>query len=100
MQMTNLRTFLTTLCTVLALSSGALATSKDNVELIGKHFESLGAVRFQAFAPLGGPEIGVAEIRPGMSAPKAKQPEAAPETEAVAGNYKLVAVRADKGKIE
>src|SRR5688500_15881960 len=104
-----LRTFQAAVCVIASFlvgTTGAQATSKGNMELIGKHFESLGAVRFQAFAPLGGPEIGVAEIKPGAAKsapPKGAFKEAAlDQVETVpSGNHKLIAVRiADKGRIE
>lgn len=47
---------------VLAAATPAFATKKENIELIEKHFATLGTVKYQAFAPLGGPEVGAAEI--------------------------------------
>jgi hypothetical protein len=47
---------------VVAAATPAFATKKENIELIEKHFATLGTVKYQAFAPLGGPEVGAAEI--------------------------------------
>src|SRR5438105_14959528 len=45
----------------------ATAASKGTVDALSKRFATLGAVRYQQFAPLGGPEVGVAEVGSGSA---------------------------------
>jgi len=106
----GLRTGITLLAAYLLLgATPALAASKVNIELMSKYFGSLGTVKYQEFTPLGGPEVGVAEIGGAPAPVKAKtkvkgDPAAADSTTDAApvevpGAHKLVAVKVDKGKV-